>query len=59
MDRPQLSQILVQNAKLTATKLRGKSTVVRDSINYTKKQQEDVLSLKEVDKDQLKMVFQL
>lgn len=54
-----MTQILVKDAKLTAVKLSETSAAVIKLIDDTKQKQADVLKLKEVDKDRLRMVVQL
>jgi hypothetical protein len=57
MDKLQISQILVKDAKLEVIKLIEKN--VAQLINETKQKQAEVLKLKEVDQESLKMVVQL
>lgn len=57
MEKLHLSQILVKNAQLTAVKLTNAKA--SGLINDTKKQQEDILKLRVVDQEMLKMVVQL
>jgi hypothetical protein len=58
MDRIQVAQILVKDAKLTAEKLNNNNTSVTNLINETKKKQVEVLKLREVDQERLRMVVQ-
>jgi hypothetical protein len=57
MDKLQISEILVKGAKLEAVKLNEKN--VAQLIDETKQKQAEVLKLKEVDQESLKMVVQL
>ncbi|WP_153825434.1 hypothetical protein [Niastella caeni] len=57
MDKIQISEILVKDAKLEAIKLNEKN--VAKLIDETKQKQAEVLKLKEVDQESLKMVVQL
>lgn len=57
MNKLQISQILVKDAKLEVIKLIEKN--VAQLINETKQKQAEVLKLKEVDQESLKMVVQL
>ena len=59
MNRPHLSQILVKGATLEATKLEDRGANVQEFINSTRKQQEEVLRLKRINREQLKKVVQL
>ncbi len=59
MTKLQESQILVKDAKLQAVKLSAANVAVTKLIDETKQKQAEVLKLKEVDQDQLKMVVQL
>jgi hypothetical protein len=57
MDKLQISEILVKDAKLEAVKLNEKN--VAKLIDETKQKQAEVLKLKEVDQERLRMVVQL
>jgi hypothetical protein len=57
MDKLQISEILVKDAKLEAVKLNEIN--VAHLIDETKQKQAEVLKLKEVDQESLKMVVQL
>jgi hypothetical protein len=57
MDKLQISQILVKDAKLEVIKLSEKN--VAQLIDETKQKQAEVLKLKEIDQESLKMVVQL
>jgi hypothetical protein len=57
MNKLQISEILVKGARLEAIKLNEKN--VAQLIDETKQQQAEVLKLKEVDQESLKMVVQL
>lgn len=59
MGNLQVTQILVPNAKLSAVKLSENSATIIKRISETKQKQADVLKLKEVDQDRLRMVVQL
>ena len=59
MNRPHLSQILIKGATLESTKLEDRGTNVQEFINTTRKQQEEVLRLKRINREQLKKVVQL
>lgn len=59
MEKLQLSQILVKNTNLYATRLDDKSEKVMNFIRVTKQKQEEILKLKNIDQDKLKMVVQL
>jgi hypothetical protein len=59
MSKLQVSQILVKDAKLTVVKLEQSDTNVTKLIEETKQKQAEVLKLKEVDQDRLRMVVQL
>ena len=59
MEKLQMTQILVKDAKLTAVKLSETSAAVIKLIDDTKQKQADVLKLKEVDQERLRMVVQL
>lgn len=59
MEKLQLSQILVHGKQLFASKLDDKDEKVVNFIRETKKKQEEVLKLKNIDQDKLKMIIQL
>lgn len=59
MEKLQVTQILVKDAKLTAVKLSESSTTVTKLIDETKQKQAEVLKLKEVNQERLRMVVQL
>ena len=59
MAKIEISHILVRDAKLSADKLNDKSQAVAKLIDETKKKQAEVLKLKEVDQERLRMVVQL
>lgn len=57
MRKIKASQILVKNAKLEVAKL--KASAVDELISATKKRQRELMRLKEVDQEKLKLVVQL
>lgn len=59
MEKLQINQILVKDAKLSAVKLNETNTTVTNLINETKQKQVEVLKLKEVDQERLRMIVQL
>ena len=59
MGKLQVTQILVANAKLSAVKLSESDPTITKLITDTKQKQADVLKLKEVDQERLRMVVQL
>lgn len=59
MEKLQVTQILVKDAKLSAVKLNETNVTVTNLINETKQKQAEVLKLKEVDQERLRMVVQL
>ena len=59
MEKLQTFQILVKDAKLMAVKLSETDTTVTKLIDKTKQKQAEVLKLKEVDQERLRMVVQL
>jgi len=59
MKKLQITQILVKGAKLNAVKLDEANRAVTKIINATKQRQTEVLKLKEVDQERLRMVVQL
>jgi len=59
MEKLQVHQILVKDAKLAAVKLNETNVIVTNLINETKQKQVEVLKLKEVDQERLRMVVQL
>jgi len=58
MEKLQISQFLVPGAEIKAVKLR-QSTAVKQAIEETIKQQAEILKLKNVDQETLKLVVQL
>lgn len=59
MEKLQVNQILVKDAKLSAVQLNETNVTVTNLINETKQKQAEVLKLKEVDQERLRMVVQL
>ncbi len=59
MEKLQVNQILVKDAKLSAVKLNESNVTVTNLINETKQKQAEVLKLKEFDQERLRMVVQL
>lgn len=59
MEKLHASQILVKDAKLTVIKLHEADANVTKLIDETKQKQAEILKLKEVDQDRLRMVVQL
>jgi hypothetical protein len=59
MEKLQVTHILVKNAKVVAVKLSETNAAVTNMINETQKKQVEVLKLKEVDQERLRMVVQL
>ena len=59
MEKLQLSNILIQNAQLYATLLDEKNEEVINFIKITIEKQKNILKLKNIDQDNLKMVVQL
>lgn len=59
MKKIQLYQILVKDAKVEAVKLNSNNSLVCKLIDETKQKQSDVLKLKVVDQERLRMVVQL
>jgi hypothetical protein len=59
MQELKIYQILVKNAKLAATKLDENSLSITKLIDETKKKQNEILKLKEVNQETLRMVVQL
>jgi hypothetical protein len=59
MEKLQITQILVKDAKLEAVKLNENNATVTKLIDETKQKQVEVLKLKEVDQETLRMVVQL
>jgi hypothetical protein len=59
MEKLQVNQILVKDARLSAVKLNETNVTVTSLINETKQKQAEVLKLKEVDQERLRMVVQL
>lgn len=58
MEKLQLSQILVKDFNLYASKLDDKSEKVINFIRETRQKQEEILKLKIIDQDKLKMAVQ-
>ncbi|MFD0940573.1 MULTISPECIES: hypothetical protein [Pedobacter] len=58
MEKLQASQILVPGAEIKAIRLK-QSKAVKDAIAATIKLQEEILKLKDVDQETLKLVVQL
>lgn len=59
MEKIRVTHILVKNAKLVAVRLNETNEAVANMIHETKKKQVEILKLKEVDQDRLRMVVQL
>ena len=59
MGNLQVNQILVKDAKLSAEKLSESNPTITKLIFETKQKQANVLKLKEVDQERLRMVVQL
>lgn len=59
MAKLQASQILVKDAKLTVEKISEKNPSVTKLIDETKQRQSEVLKLKDLDQDKLRIVVQL
>ena len=59
MDKLQLSHILIKGAELSADKINSASEAVVKIIDETKERQAQILKLKAIDQDMLKMVVQL
>ncbi|MGV8135462.1 MAG: hypothetical protein AB2L20_09630 [Mangrovibacterium sp.] len=59
MKKSLLSQILISGTELSATKLDKNDQRVIKFIKNTKKKQEEVLKLKNIDQESLQMVVQL
>ena len=59
MEKLNVTNILVKDVKLVAVKLNGDNVDVINLINETKKKQAEILKLKEVDQEGLRMVVQL
>lgn len=59
MEKLEVSQILVSGAELSAEKLNEKNQTVTKLIDETKQKQAEILKLKEVDQERLRMVVQL
>jgi len=59
MEKLQLSNILIQNAQLYATLLDEKNEEVINFIKITIEKQKNILKLKNIDQDNLKLVVQL
>ena len=58
MKKLNLNQILIKGAKLSSNKL-DYNQKIQKLITETNKKQENVLKLKEVDREQLKLIVQL
>jgi len=58
MEKLQISQILLPGAEIKAVKLR-QSAAVKQAIEETMKLQDEILKLKNVDQETLKLVVQL
>ena len=58
MEKLQANQILVKDANIRAVKLDATDATIIKMIEDTKKQQANVLKLKEVDQERLRMVVQ-
>lgn len=58
MEKLSLTQILIKDAKLQVVKLRDNASAVK-LIDETRKKQEEVLKLKEVSQENLRLVVQL
>ena len=59
MEKLNVTNILVKDVKLVAVKLNGDNVDVINLINETKKKQAEILKLKEVDQEGLRMVVPL
>ena len=59
LEQIQVNQILVKDAKLAAVKLNETNVAVINLVNKTKQKQVEVLKLKDVDHERLRMVVQL
>jgi hypothetical protein len=59
MEKLNVAQILVKDVKLTAVKLNEENVDVKNLIDETKKKQAEILKLKEVDQERLRMVVKL
>lgn len=59
MEKLTLSQILIKDAKLQVLKLSNTDPLVSKLINETKKKQQELLKLKQVNQEDLRMVVQL
>jgi len=59
MDKINEMQILIEDAQLNDAKLQENNTEINKLIEESQKRQEDVLRLKVVDQDSLRMVVQL
>jgi hypothetical protein len=58
MNKLQASQILIKDAQLTVVKLQAADINVAKLIHETKQKQAEVLKLKEVDQERLRMAVQ-
>ena len=59
MKKINASQILVKHAKLEASRLNARDKKVTNLIKETKNRQAEVLRLKDVDHERLRMIVQL
>ena len=59
MEKITLSHLLIKGAKLQVEKLSGKNPSIAKLIDETRKKQEEVLKLKEINQENLRMVVQL
>ncbi len=59
MEKLHATNILVKNAKLAAVKLNEANVAATKLIDKTKQKQTEILKLKEVDQEKLRMVVQL
>ena len=59
MDKLRVTNILHKNVKIEAVKLTDKNDYTSSRINETKLKQAEILRLKEVDQERLRMIVQL
>lgn len=59
MEKQTLSHILIKDAELKVETLNGDNPTVSKIIDDTRKKQEEVLKLKEVNQENLRLVIQL
>lgn len=59
MEKLQASQILIKGAKLTPVKLDESDETIKELMNETRRRQDDIIKLKEVDEDRLRMIIKL